>query len=60
MPTYFQSETYMRQIRKQGGLDSDEYFYFKKYRFQKIMKLVGDDLQSFRGNWGEVTMTLAI
>ena len=63
MPSYFQSETYMRQIRKQGGLEipMNVFLFQEVSRFQKIMKLVGEDLQSFRlAIKGEVTMTLAI
>merc|ERR1719473_420569 len=63
MPSYFQSETYMRQIRKQGGLEipMNVFLFQEVSRFQMIMKLVGDDLKSFRlAIKGEVTMTLAI
>jgi dynein heavy chain len=63
MPGYFQSETYMRQIRKQGGLEipMNVFLFQEVSRFQMIMKLVGDDLKSFRlAIKGEVTMTLAI
>lgn len=63
MPPNFQTETYMRQIRRQGGLDvpMNVFLYQETERFQKIMKLVGDDLKSFQlAIKGEVTMTLAI
>ena len=62
-PADFRYDVYMRQIRKQGGLDvpMNVFLYQEVQRIQKVVKLVRDDLLAVQlAIKGEVTMTQAI
>ena len=62
-PADFRYDVYMRQIRKQGGLDvpMNVFLFQEVQRIQRVVKLVRDDLLAVQlAIKGEVTMTQAI